>query len=409
MSPPRAGMRTRLVAARLRGEDASGALDTPIHSAVTFVPPGPGAVASYDYSRSGNPTRGALEERVAALEGARAAFAFASGMAAVASVLMLFRAGDHLLVTRDCNGGTVRLIDGVFGQLGLGASYVDTRDPQELERARRETTRAVLVENFSNPHLYVTDVAQVAAWARERNLLVIVDSTVLTPLLARPLEQGADIVVHSATKLLSGHGDVTAGLVAVGSEDLAHRVAFVQNAVGAVLSPHDSWLVLRGMKTLAVRLERAQATALKLATFLAGQAGVRRVFYPALPAHPGHELLSRVASGPGQIVSFELAPGLCDGFLARLRLVPQGPGFGTVTTIISRPAVHCHACLTDAQREERDIGGDLLRLSVGLEDVRDLRRDLGQALLAARRAAVRRLPPSPGAPMSGQGVRGGTR
>ncbi|MDA8145259.1 MAG: PLP-dependent transferase [Thermaerobacter sp.] len=378
-------IQTRLVGRASRPEDAAFALGVPIYQAVTFRQADPDRPGEYDYSRSGNPTRRALEELMAELEGATAAFAFASGMAAISTCLLLFSAGDHLLVTRDCNGGTQRVLEHVFARLGIRADYVDTHDAAALEEARRPQTRGVLIENFSNPHLFVTDVAAVSEWAHRHGLLVLVDNTILSPVLSRPLEQGADVVLHSATKLLAGHNDVTAGVAAVGQGELARRLGFLQNAVGAVAAPHDSWLVLRGLKTLGVRLERAQTTAANLAAWLAGQDGVERVFYPGLPGHPGHERLSRVAAGAGQILSLELAPGLVRPFLASLRLFALGAGFGGVESIVSRPALSCHACLTAAQRSERSIGPGLIRVSVGLEGEADLRDDLERALTLARR------------------------
>ncbi len=330
-----------------------------------FDQPALDEAGEYDYARSGNPTRKAVEGVLAEIEGAAAGFAFSSGMAAISTVLLLFKSGDHLVVTDDCYGGTYRVLTRVFQRFGLEATFVDTSDPATVEAAIQSNTRALLVETLSNPFLKKTDVAAMAKLARAHRALLVVDNTFLSPYLARPIEEGADIVLHSATKYLGGHSDLVAGSVAVKDPALAREIYFLQNAVGAVLGPQDCFLLMRGIKTLQVRLERQVRTAAALATWLGDRAEVREVFYP----------------GIGAVVSFRLASAaLTAPFVSRLKLPLLGVSLGAVETIVTIPARHSHASVPAADRERRGITDDLIRLSVGLEEPADLIQDFAQAL-----------------------------
>ena len=313
-------------------------------------------------------------------------FAFASGNQAITAALLLFAAGDHLIVTRDCQGGTQRLVRAVLSRFGLTVSYVDTDDLDAVRRAVRPETRAVLVENFSNPFLRVSDIAALADLAHRQGLRLIVDNTFLTPYLQAPLGLGADLVLHSATKMIAGHGDVTAGLAATADEELARSLYTVQNATGGMLSPDDSYQVLRGLHTLPLRMERAQAAALGLARWLHAQPEVMEIHYPGLEEDPGHATAARTVRGFGNMVTVRLEDArLVAPMARRLGMIRVGAGFGGPETTISLPELHCHAALTAPEREERRLTGEILRFSVGLEDLADIEADLRQALdLAAR-------------------------
>ncbi len=374
-------LETRLVRSGLGTDPRTGAISTPIHPSATFAHPGLGQSTGFDYSRTANPTRKVLEEALAALEGGSRALAFSSGMAALTTLFMLFRPGDHLVVTEDLYGGTYRVLDRVFASYGLDVSYVDTADVQAVEAALGTRTRAVIVESPTNPLLQVADIRALAALAHARGALLVVDSTFLTPYLQRPLELGADLVVHSATKFLGGHNDLLAGVLVARDEEAGERLAFLQNTTGGVLDPFQSWLLVRSLKTLAVRMERQCATALALARFLAGHPRVTRVYYPGLPDHPGHGLLAGQAAGFGAMLSFRLDPAARLGtFLERLRLVTFAESLGGVETLITVPSLQTHCDMPAALRERLGITDDLVRLSVGLEAAEDLMEDLDQAL-----------------------------
>ncbi len=313
----------------LEWDNRTGAVTVPIYQTATFRHPGLGQSTGYDYSRSGNPTRQALETGIARLDGAARGFAYASGMAAITSLLLLFRHGDHIVVTEDLYGGTYRLFEQIFQQYGLEFTYCDTSDITLVEAAIRPNTKALFVESLTNPLLKVADVRALAALCRERGLLCIVDNTFLTPYLLRPLELGADIAVYSGSKYLSGHNDTICGLVTVKDPELAERVYFHQNGAGAVLGPQDSWLTIRGMKTLSVRLDRQQENALKIARWLQENPKVTRVYYPGLEDHPGHDLLKEQASGFGAMVAFEVTePGLVEQLLLRTELISFAESLG---------------------------------------------------------------------------------
>lgn len=358
----------------------TGAVTIPIYQTATFRHPGLGQSTGYDYSRSGNPTRQALEDGIARLDGASRGFAYSSGMAAIANLLLLFKQGDHLIVTEDLYGGTYRLFEQIFQQYGLEFTYVDTSDIAQTAAAIRPETKAIFVESLTNPLLKVADVAALAALCREHDILCIVDNTFLTPYLLRPLDLGADIAVYSGTKYLAGHNDTVCGLVTVKDPALAERVYFHQNAVGAVLGPQDSWLTIRGLKTLSVRLDRQQDNALAIANWLSGHDLVTTVYYPGLPDHPGHELLKAQGKGFGAMIAFEVSrPELVERLLIRTNVISFAESLGGVETLITFPAVQTHADIEPEKRAALGISDRLLRLSVGIEDVNDLIADLESA------------------------------
>ncbi|WP_171822615.1 trans-sulfuration enzyme family protein [Sulfobacillus thermosulfidooxidans] len=362
-------------------DPATQAVTPPIYRATTYHQADPWDPPPYDYARSGNPTRHAFEQAMADLEHGVKGFAFASGMAALTAAFMLLSQGDHLIVTRDCQGGTQRVLRGVFSRFGIQVSYVDTEDFDALEKAVRPNTQAILVENFSNPFLHVTDMPRLAQWAHQHQLLVMVDNTFITPYLQNPLTQGADLVIHSATKMIGGHSDITAGVAVAKEEDLARRLYFIQNACGAILSPDDAYMSLRGLHTLPVRMDRAQETAMQLATALVTHPRVQRVYYPGLKTHPGHEIAKQTMRGFGQMLTIRLKDaGLVPELAHHLRLARVGAGFGGTETIISLPELHCHAALTPEERYERQITPDVVRISVGLESTADLLHDILDAL-----------------------------
>jgi len=361
-------------------DSRTGAVTVPIYQTATFRHPGLGQSTGYDYSRSGNPTRQALEQGIARLDNGCRGFAYASGMAAIASLLLLFRQGDHLVVTEDLYGGTYRLFEKIFHQYGLEFTYVDTSDEEAVQRAWRPTTRALFVESLTNPLLKVADIGRLAAICKDRGALCIVDNTFLTPYLLRPLDLGANIAVYSGSKYLAGHNDTICGLVTVKEPELAERVSFHQNAAGAVLGPQDSWLTIRGMKTLSVRLDRQQENALAIARWLRHHPLVRKVYYPGLEDHPGHELLQRQGKGFGAMVAFEVRePALVERLLLKTNLISFAESLGGVETLITFPEVQTHADLEPETRARLGINSVLLRLSVGIEDAGDLIDDLDRA------------------------------
>jgi len=353
----------------------------PVYQTATFRHPGLGQSTGYDYTRSGNPTRQALEEGMALLDGGARGFAYSSGMAAIASLLLLFKPGDHLVVTEDLYGGTYRLFEQVFRQYGLEFTYADTSDPARVRDAIRDTTRALFVESLTNPLLKSADIPALAGLCRGRGILCVVDNTFLTPYLLQPLELGADIALYSGSKYLAGHNDTICGITVVKDPELAKRVYFHQNAAGAVLGPQDSWLVIRGLKTLGVRLDRQQENARVIAAWLGGHPLVTKVLYPGLPGHPGHELMKRQARGFGAMISFEVAsPDLVERVLGRLRLISFAESLGGVESLLTFPWLQTHADIEPELRARLGISERLLRLSVGIEAARDLIADLGQAL-----------------------------
>lgn len=372
---------TLLSHAGLRADDPTGAISTPIYQTATFRHPELGKSTGFDYTRSGNPTRKALEEAMALLEAGHRAFAFSSGMAALTSIALLFKAGDHLIVSDDLYGGTYRLFEKVFSPFGIQTTYADMTSLDNLQKALTPTTKAVLIETPTNPLMKITDIKAVSTWANANYLLSIVDNTFMTPYLQRPLELGADIVVHSGTKYLGGHNDVVAGIAVTKSPELSERLYFIQNAAGAVLSPNDSWLVLRGLKTLAVRIDRAQDNAEKLVRFLKSHPAVSEVLYPSLPEHPGKSIHFQQASGAGAMVSFKLKnKEQVAKIINSVRVISYAESLGGVESLITYPVIQTHADIPAELRLKIGLTDDLLRLSVGIENPADLIEDLSQAL-----------------------------
>ncbi|WP_084244120.1 bifunctional cystathionine gamma-lyase/homocysteine desulfhydrase [Planomicrobium okeanokoites] len=373
--------KTRLIHGGIFGDEATGAVSTPIYQVSTYKQEAVGKFKGYEYSRTGNPTRHALEELIADVEYGHAGFAFGSGMAAISSVMMLFSAGDHVILTDDVYGGTYRVMNKVLNRFGLEFTFVDTGNMEEVEAAVKENTKAIFIETPTNPLLKVTDIEAVAKFAKTKNLLTIVDNTFMTPYLQSPIKLGADIVLHSATKYIGGHSDVVAGLVVVNSEELASELHFVQNSVGAILGPQDSWLLMRGLKTLGIRMEETGSNAQKIAEFLKGHDAVGKVIYPGLSDHPGHELMKKQATGFGGMISFDVGSKEKAGeLLAKLKYFTLAESLGAVESLISVPAQMTHASIPVERRGELGIVEGLVRISVGIEDVEDLIEDLGQAL-----------------------------
>jgi cystathionine gamma-synthase len=372
-------------------EPVTGALSFPVYHSTCYRHPEVGKSTGFDYARTKNPTRSVLEDAIAQLESGDAGFANSSGMASLTTVFALFSQGDHLIVSLDLYGGTYRLLEKVMSRFGVTATYVDTNSLDELEASRLPNTKAVLIETPTNPLMMVTDLERVAAWAKTHGMLTIVDNTLLTPFFQRPIELGADIVIHSATKYLGGHNDVLAGLIVTKGKELSEQVGFLHNSLGAVLGPQDSWLLVRGMKTLALRMERHQANATAVATFLESHPFIEQVYYPGLPAHPGYEIQNRQSSGNTGIFSFRVKdPGMVPVILKEIRLIAFAESLGGVESLMTYPAVQTHA---DIPREIRDkVGVDdrLLRFSVGIEHAEDLIEDLSRAIeIAARESGLK--------------------
>ncbi len=361
--------------------EATGAVNFPIYEVSTFRQEAPGRNRGFDYSRTANPTRQVLEDYIADLEGGSAGFAYASGMAAITAALLTLRSGDHLIATQGLYGGSYRILTQVLQDYGISSSFVDTGDLQAVQEAFRDNTRAVFVESPSNPLMRTTDLRGVARLAEQRGIITIVDNTFLTPLLQRPLELGIDVVVHSATKFLSGHSDVVAGLVVTAREELAGRLRHLQNAMGAVPSPLDCWLLMRGMKTLGVRLRQASESAERIARWLAARPEVTAVHYPGFGDGADSGLHRSQAAGAGAVLAFRLAPEVdVDRFLAGLRLWTLAVSLGAVESIITVPARMTHLSYPEEERLRLGIDPHLIRLSVGLESAEDLIADLAAGL-----------------------------
>lgn len=363
------------------GDRETGAVSVPIYQVSTYKQDGVGRHKGYEYSRTGNPTRAALEQLVAELEHGRRGFAFASGMAAISSVVMLFEQGDHFIVGDDVYGGTYRVLSKVFNRFGIDVSFVDTSDIAQVKAAVQDNTKAIILETPSNPLLKVTDIAAVATLTHQHGLLLIVDNTFMTPYWQQPLDLGADIVLHSATKYLGGHSDVVAGIAVVKDEELGERLHFVQNSAGGVLGPQDSWLLIRGIKTLALRMRQHETSAGELAEWLQARDDVARVYYPGLATHPGHALARQQGEGFGGMLSFDVGSGeRAEQVLSRVRYFTLAESLGAVESLISVPARMTHASIPAERRAELGITDGLIRLSVGVEHIEDLKQDLGQAL-----------------------------
>lgn len=362
-------------------DPATGAVSFPVYQSATFRHPSLEETTGWDYSRQGNPTRTELEGTVAALEGGTDALAFSTGMAAVTAALELFGAGDHLVFCEDLYGGTYRYLELLARRHGIAFDFVDTRDPGTVQKAIRPETKALFVETPSNPLMRVCDLGALAALCRDRNILFFVDNTFLTPLLQRPLDLGADLVIHSGTKFLAGHNDVLSGFLVTSRPDLAEKLRVISKTIGGVLSPFDSWLVLRGLKTLGVRLERQQANALVLAKFLEKHPRVAEVFYPGLESHESFAVNSRQASGAGAMLSFRVKdPKMVHSILKNVKLILFAESLGGVESLITFPLTQTHAAIPKQTLDRLGVDETLLRLSVGIEHADDLVRDLEQAL-----------------------------
>jgi cystathionine gamma-lyase/cystathionine beta-lyase/cystathionine gamma-lyase/homocysteine desulfhydrase len=362
-------------------DPSTGAVSVPIYQTSTYAQEGLGRHKGFEYARTQNPTRLALEKNLAALEGGRAAFAFASGMAAINAVMTLLQAGDHVIVSDNTYGGTFRLFDKVLRKFGLQFTYVDTREPQNVDDAARAQTRMVFIETPTNPVMSLTDIKAVAEITSRRGIRLVVDNTFMSPYFQRPLEMGADIVVHSTTKYLNGHSDSVGGAVVLDDEEEIRSMAFIQNAAGAILSPMDSFLVMRGTKTLAVRMRQHDENGRLVAQFLSENPKVKRVYYPGLKSHPQHELARRQMTGFGGMISFET--GSIENartVLEGVRLCTMGESLGGVETLISHPATMTHASVPEPERNRLGITDGLVRISVGIEDADDIIADLDQAL-----------------------------
>jgi cystathionine beta-lyase/cystathionine gamma-synthase len=376
-----AGFDTICIHAGQVPDPATGAVVTPIYQTSTYVQDALGEHKGFEYGRTQNPTRFALEGNLAAIEGGRAAFAFASGMAATAATMRLLQSGDHVVVTDNTYGGTYRFFERVLRRYQLDFTYVDTSDTAAIDQAIRPSTKMLFLETPTNPTLRLTDLSAASAVARARGITVVVDNTFASPYVQRPLELGADIVVHSTTKFLNGHSDSVGGAVVAVRDEHIEWLKFIQNAEGAILGPMDAWLVLRGTKTLPIRMERHNANALALAEFLASHPKVAQVHYPGLASHPEHALAKRQMRGFGGVVTFQA--GSLDRartLLNNVRLMALGESLGGVETLISHPVTMTHASVPEDHRRRIGLTDDMVRVSVGIEHIDDLREDLAQAL-----------------------------
>lgn len=372
---------TKLIHGGIYGDKQTGAVNVPIYQTSTYEQEIPGKHKGWEYSRTGNPTRAALEALIADLESGTDGFAFASGMAAITAVLSLFETGDTLVISDNVYGGTFRVLDKVFNHFGIGFKMVDTTDVAAVEAAIDDTVKAVYIETPTNPLLGITDIKAVADVAKKRGILSIVDNTFFTPYLQRPIELGVDIVIHSATKYLGGHSDLVAGLVVVNDKELAEKLAFIQNSTGGVLQPFDSFLLIRGIKTLGVRLDRHVANAEQLAEFLANSSEVKKVYYPGLKSHPGYEINKSQAKNGGAMISFELTEGHdVNTFFKKLQIISLAESLGGVESLVCHPASMTHAAIPKDIRDKVGITDGLIRLSVGIEDGEELQNDLEQAM-----------------------------
>ena len=376
-----AGFGTRAIHAGQRPEPLAGAIMTPVYLTSTYVQDGIGKNKGYEYARGKNPTREALERNVAALEGARHGFAFASGTGCLDSIMKLFRSGDHIVCGENVYGGTFRLFDRILQNFGLTFTYVDTRDANRIAEACRPNTRAVLVETPTNPLMRITDLTAAAEATHQAGALLIVDNTFATPFFQRPFEHGADIVFHSTTKYLNGHSDMIGGIALVNDDTLAERLQFILNAAGAIPGPFDAWLALRGTKTLHLRMPRHDANGRAIAAWLAERLGHEHVIYPGLPSHPQHALAARQMRGFGGMITIELGTqARANAMLQKMRVFSLAESLGGVESLISHPASMTHGSVPAEVKATLGITEGMVRLSCGVEDVEDLLGDLEQAL-----------------------------
>jgi len=385
-------MESLVIHGGIEGDSSTGAVNVPIYQTSTYKQEGLGKNKGYEYSRTANPTRNALECLIADLEEGSAGFAFASGMAAISAVLSLFQSGDRVLVSGNVYGGTFRILDKVFSHFGIGYAMVEARDERMLESAFDPSVKALLMESPANPLMSVTDIRAASEISHRHGALMIVDNTFMTPYLQKPLKLGADIVVHSATKYLGGHSDLVAGLAVVKDEELSRRLAFVQNATGGILQPFDSFLLIRGIKTLALRMDRHRENALKAAEFLQSHSAVERVYYPGLASDTGYETQRRQASSGGGMVSFDLAEGYdVETFFASLKLIILGESLGGVESLACHPVTMTHSSIPEKMREQMGITFRLIRLSIGIEHIEDILQDIAQAFEESGKVGNKRI------------------
>ena len=363
---------------------ATGSVTVPVYLTSTFMQPSPGREGKYVYSRTANPTRDALEASLAALEEGKVGLAFSSGLAATTTVLMLLQKGDHVVAGDDVYGGTFRLFDQVLKNYGLQFTFVDTRTPDKVERAVRKNTKMIWIETPTNPLMRVIDIRAISKIAKKSKSLLVVDNTFASPYLQNPLKLGADISVHSTTKYLGGHSDLIGGAAVTASPEIGKRLKFLQNAVGAVPGPLDCWLVLRGIKTLSVRMDRHNSNAKQISEYLQKQPQVERVYYPGLPDHPQRDVIKRQMRGHGGMLSFDLKGGFakCEKLLESLRVFTLAESLGGVESLIEHPSTMTHSSIPEKRRIEKGITDKLVRVSVGIEDVEDLLEDLKRGFKA---------------------------
>lgn len=370
-------MKTTFIHGGISHDEATGSVNVPIHQTTTYKQEKVGVHKGFEYSRTGNPTRLALEKLIADMEGGVRGLAFASGSAGTHNIFSLFSQGDHIIVGDDVYGGTYRLINKILKRLGLTFTVVDTSDSSTIEGAIKDETKAIFLETPTNPLLKITDIKAVADIAKAHDLITIVDNTFATPYNQRPLELGANIVLHSASKYLGGHSDVVAGLVTTNSEKLAEELGFLQNAIGGILGPQDSWIIQRGIKTLGIRMEAHESNAKTIVDYLNSHDKVEKIYYPGLESHPGHETAKKQTTGFGGMVSFELKEGLsAETFVESLSLITLAESLGAVESLIEIPALMTHGAIPSADRLKAGVKDELIRLSVGIEDVEDLIEDL---------------------------------
>ncbi|MEI4769042.1 cystathionine beta-lyase [Psychrobacillus sp. FJAT-51614] len=386
MSVYKESLETSIVVASTReySERKTGVVNVPIYLSSTFHQESFDEFGPYDYSRSGNPTRDALEKTIAELEGGTRGLAFASGIAAISSAFMLLSAGDHIVITEDVYGGTFRFVTEVLPRLGIEHTFVDFTNLEAVASAIRSNTKLIYIETPSNPCLGITDIAGIVELAKDNNCLTFLDNTFMTPLYQRPLDLGIDVVLHSATKFLSGHSDIIAGLAVTKDEELGKRLAFLQNSFGAILGAQDSFSLIQGIKTLSVRFEKSADSAQQIANYLTNHSLVEEVYYPGLSTHPGFEIHAQQATSPGAVLSFRLpTKAIAKAFVESLQIPVFAVSLGGVESILSHPAQMSHAAMPIDEREKRGITDGLLRFSVGIENVNDLIADFDQALQVA--------------------------
>lgn len=373
---------TLVAQAGIGADREKGSISVPIYQSATFRHIALGISTGYDYTRTANPTRKVLEDLMAKLEEGYKGYAFASGMAAITAVLMIFSKGDHLIVSDDLYGGTYRILEKIFSRYGITVSYVDTSDIEKVKAAIQQgSTKAIFIESPTNPLMKITNIRDIASLAKEQDILTIVDNTFMTPYLQQPIKLGADIIVHSATKYLGGHNDVLGGIVVGSTPELCERIGLIQNATGGILSPQDSWLMIRGIKTLSIRMKQQQTNALEIAKWLQQRPEISKVYYPGLKDHVGHHIIKEQAQGYGAMISFKVAKKeFVERIINSVKVISFAESLGGVESLITYPVKQTHGDIPEEVRNQIGVTDDLLRLSVGVENVEDLIADLAQAI-----------------------------